>query len=382
MTARYAPVKTLFLYVTEDCNLRCDYCFVKKTPRRMSRETALKTVDFLLNREVSGAAYDLNINLFGGEPFMELDTIEEIVNYANLYRPNTYKKVHFSATTNATIVGPRVERLVRENKMSLLISMDGGPRPMSHRPFVSGRSAFHVIERNLPRLVDWSPRSVVRLTFHPKSLELVENVKFLLELGAPAVAVCPVLEADWRGHEERLDEAYQALADWYIQEARRGILLPLVITHTLLLAWHRGLHGAPRPSRPCSVGTSMLAVDPDGHVMPCHRFISRPQDWLGRVDRPALEGRTRYVEISSRNFLGCDKCTAEPVCGGGCRTVALIAGLGLEEAHPAHCLTMRAHVSALRRIYESLLSEENPAFHRLLKSTAPVTGAMAEMILS
>ena len=30
---KYAPVRTLLLYLTEECNLRCTYCFVKKQPK-------------------------------------------------------------------------------------------------------------------------------------------------------------------------------------------------------------------------------------------------------------------------------------------------------------------------------------------------------------
>jgi MoaA/NifB/PqqE/SkfB family radical SAM enzyme len=32
---KYAPVRHLMLYLTEECNLRCTYCFVKKEPRFM-----------------------------------------------------------------------------------------------------------------------------------------------------------------------------------------------------------------------------------------------------------------------------------------------------------------------------------------------------------
>lgn len=33
-------------WVTEDCNLKCKYCYVSKVPKMMSRETAAKAIDF------------------------------------------------------------------------------------------------------------------------------------------------------------------------------------------------------------------------------------------------------------------------------------------------------------------------------------------------
>jgi hypothetical protein len=35
----FIPAKTLMLYLTEACNLRCSYCFVDKKPRVMNLST-------------------------------------------------------------------------------------------------------------------------------------------------------------------------------------------------------------------------------------------------------------------------------------------------------------------------------------------------------
>ena len=68
------------------------------------------------------------------------------------------------------------------------------------------------------------------MTFHPDALDFVTNVRQVLSLGAPSVALCPVVEADWNGRETALKDAYQALAAWFITEARCGRLVPLETT--------------------------------------------------------------------------------------------------------------------------------------------------------
>jgi uncharacterized protein len=218
------------------------------------------------------------------------------------------------------------------------------------------------------------------MTFHPRALDLLGNVRQAFDLGAPAVMLCPVVEAEWRGHEQALEEAYDVLADFYIEEARKGRILSLEMTNNLLIQQHALVRGGSRPPRPCNVGTALIGVDPDGHVLPCHRFLYRPQDRIGTVDQPVFdEKRWQYVHLSSSDIIGCDDCLARGVCGGGCRAVALASGRSLYEAHPGHCVTMRAHVRAMHRIYDTLTAENNLAFQQFLASARPLDPVMAEL---
>lgn len=378
----YAPATAFVVYVTEQCNLRCQYCFVDKKSRHMSVETARKVVDFILSRNISGVEQAVNITMFGGEPFTRPEIISEIIRGAREKGPNAYKRPIFSATTNGTLATPTVERIIRDADMRLLISMDGEHAASVYRPFVSGRSSYSVVAKNVPKLVSWSSDAVVRMTFHPEALDLVANVRHALDLGAPSVALCPVVEAHWEGHEEALEAAYQALADWYIAEARLGRIVPLEITHMMVQRLHGAARGGSRPPRACGAGQQVLGIDPIGNVMPCHRFLYRKHDWLGTVDQPQLDDRRNaYLHLSSRDILGCDTCVAEPVCGGGCRAVVLNAGLDLRSgAHPGYCLTTRAHARAAVRIYQTLTAEANPAFLRVLKSRRPLNAALTEYI--
>ncbi len=379
--AVYAPVRSLVVYLTEDCNLACSYCFVKKSPRRMSSETARQAVEFFLHRNVSGVLRDIEITFFGGEPFLELDRMEEIVALARQRRPNTYKHVTFGVTTNGTIFNERVERIVREAGMKVLVSLDGTADASSQRLFCSGQPSHDVVARNLPRFVACSPHTAVRMTFHPQALDLVGNVRHALELGAPAVGLCRVIEADWNGHEAALEEACERLADWYIGQVRSGVVPPLVVTHLQLMQLHCSHHGGTRPPRSCRMGHSLLSVDPDGNVMACHRCLYRPADWVGRVEQPVLAPtRQKHIAFSSHQIVGCHSCVARPVCGGGCRVAALEAGYDFSQAHPHQCLIMRSTARALLRIYDTLMAEGNETFGRMLESSFLVPPGLTHLL--
>lgn len=82
-------VKTVTFIVTHQCNLRCTYCYEhNKSDRKMDLETARKCVDLLFAEDARRSelvndvdAHGLIIEFIGGEPFLEIDLIDQIMEY-------------------------------------------------------------------------------------------------------------------------------------------------------------------------------------------------------------------------------------------------------------------------------------------------------------
>lgn len=72
--------RTLNLTLTQSCNLECSYCYEgHKSGKTMSYKTAREILDEELDKDDD---YDLvEIDLFGGEPFLEFDMIKKLVRY-------------------------------------------------------------------------------------------------------------------------------------------------------------------------------------------------------------------------------------------------------------------------------------------------------------
>lgn len=95
--------KTVTFQVTDDCNLACKYCYqVNKGKRRMSFETAKKFVDMLLsatpetNEYINPVASPfLIIEFIGGEPLLEIELIDQIMDY---FIESAFQKMHPWAT--------------------------------------------------------------------------------------------------------------------------------------------------------------------------------------------------------------------------------------------------------------------------------------------
>ena len=103
-----ALVKALCLHVSHDCNLRCKYCFASTgdfgTGHRMTMdfETAKKAIDFVV--EKSGPRRNIEVDFFGGEPLMAMDTVKKTVEYARSIEKEKGKCFRFTITTNGVLL--------------------------------------------------------------------------------------------------------------------------------------------------------------------------------------------------------------------------------------------------------------------------------------
>jgi pyruvate-formate lyase-activating enzyme len=139
----YRPVGSrLWLYTNFDCNLRCDYCCVRSSPRALRRELGLERV-----RRIVSEAKELEVGeifVTGGEPFMLLD-IGGILNACTAAAPTTV------LTNGMLFAGRRLEtlRTLSRERLTLQISLDS-PTPDrhdAHRGNGSWARALNGIER-------------------------------------------------------------------------------------------------------------------------------------------------------------------------------------------------------------------------------------------
>lgn len=80
-------LNTIILQVTQNCNLRCQYCvysgsYINRVHnnKRMSVEVAKQAIDFLVKH--SENSKEISIGFYGGEPLLEVPLIREVVDYA------------------------------------------------------------------------------------------------------------------------------------------------------------------------------------------------------------------------------------------------------------------------------------------------------------
>lgn len=136
---------TATIQVTEDCNLRCSYCYqINKTHNNISLETAISFVDALLDEEIpycnTYTSCGLVLEFIGGEPFMEIELIDKVTEHLlkeALRRNHPWMSfIRISISTNGVLFNdPRVQEYVKKYRywLSLGVSWNGGPDKLNIR---------------------------------------------------------------------------------------------------------------------------------------------------------------------------------------------------------------------------------------------------------
>lgn len=144
----------LCLQVTQNCNLRCEYCvfsgsYVNRTHsnQRMDWNTAKQAIDFLYNHS-GNSDKNILIGFYGGEPILEIELIKKCIQYAKKVFNN--KTVMFNLTTNATVLNEKIIDYLLQNNVAITISLDG-PKDVQdlHRKRIDGTGSYKKVMENI-----------------------------------------------------------------------------------------------------------------------------------------------------------------------------------------------------------------------------------------
>ena len=317
MRASWPAIRKLELVLTEDCNLRCHYCWIPKRPEYMSWEVAKRALDFFIQE--SRDAQDLEITLFGGEPLLAWDVLVRSVEYAKHLAASAGKRVHWAVTTNGTLLNEDRVRFAAQHGINYLLSIDGDKDSHDrHRRTADGHGSFDLVVANIPALKRVQGWLGARMTVNPDTLSgLAAQVRLLAHLGINQFLVATNVTADWPdGCVSAIEAEWTALARTYAEMRRSG--WPIRMT-----GFESGSDAA-RKGWGCEAGQDKIAVTPSGDIYPCSRFLDvewlRKASWLGHIGVGITADRRRQELTDSREVIRfkCMKCRHKDRCTGSC----------------------------------------------------------------
>ncbi|SHK04196.1 uncharacterized protein SAMN02745248_01630 [Hathewaya proteolytica DSM 3090] len=324
-------IKALCLNIIHDCNLRCKYCFADEGEyhgcrERMSPEVAKKAIDYIIKH--SGPRKNIEVDLFGGEPLMAMDTVREVVDYARSIEKQYDKNIRFTMTTNCTLLNDEIIEYLNENMVNIVLSLDGRKEVNDKvRVRADGSGSYDSIVPKINKMIEKRDKDklyYVRGTFTRENLDFFEDIKYLAEIGYKEISVEPVVLPD--EHElslrkedlpqifEQYDKLYDEMVKRYEENREFNFY-----------HFNVDLKGGPcvyKRISGCGAGHEYVAITPEGDVFPCHQFVGNDEFKLGNI-----YDEDYYNEELSNNFKtahiynkpACKECWARFYCSGGCQ---------------------------------------------------------------
>ena len=276
------------LFITEECNMKCSYCFHKQSRNKLDLEQGKK----VLNRLKEMSPDKMNITYFGGEPLMYPEVVLELSKHARTLWP----KSNLHITTNGKYFDENMFREYRKLGIEMQVSFDGDKETQDEC-----RGFFDIISENIKKILEIYPELVVRMTFTPDTVKnLAKNVVFIHGLGVTNIMHHATMESNW--DVTSLEEYSYQLKNLYNYRRfcrRRGI--PLFV-HFIDRTLRTINDETPTELEFCMAGKSYMAIMPDGDVYPCHRAASNRIFKLGNIfneKRPFVRGVFRGLDKES-----------------------------------------------------------------------------------
>ncbi|MCE1248229.1 MAG: radical SAM protein [Firmicutes bacterium] len=378
MASALKKINNIVLWMTEDCNLRCSYCFVEKKNKQISESVMDSLLEFISKNKEQFAEY-VNINFTGGEPLLAFEQIRYFVNKYDNMR-HKLPPVMFTIITNGTLLNDNIIEYLQERQISLILSLDGLPSVMAEqRPFSDGSSSYRAdLEEMLKKLTDRNISLKARLTFTPDSLSLTSNIRHLFEIGAKEVMILPDMEELWDDRKlPALRTALRELALFFIEEAKKGVIHNINVFGEYLIRYilTRSNESGMRHF-PCESGTGTISVTVDGDFYPCHHWhnqynrtgmsYNHKNMQLGSLSS-GLDNSRRVVfcDFSSSKIPECSLCSARYICGGPCYAISYLYYGDLYKTYSGQCIYMREVNTVISYVVSSLSNEYPEIYHQL-----------------
>lgn len=298
--------RTITLTLTEQCNLSCTYCYENhKSPEKMSLECAKTILINELNRTNKGDFNDVEIDFFGGEPFLEFELLVEIYNFLLNNHWNT-DWLCFT-TTNGTLVHGNIQKWLEKQKDNFRcgLSLDGTKEMHD----LNRSNSFDKIDIEFFRKT--YPKQPVKMTISPQTLpNLADGVIYLHNLGFNVTSNI-AQGVDWTNKQNSviLEMQFKKLIEFYLEHPdiepctmlNMGVENVIDVNDKIVRKW-------------CGAGTHMFTYDVRGNVYPCQFFMPLS---IGNEKANLSKRIDFYDDIS---FINIDKKCQECVIYNYCPT--------------------------------------------------------------
>lgn len=342
----FGHINNLILKVTRDCNLRCEYCYLKNKNAFKDESISLKTIEKIVKRLVFDKKKNRNktpvdITLHGGEPTkIGKDKLYSILELITDYLTREDIEFSISMQTNLTLVDEDLATILNKFGVRLGFSFDGidsnklRTKNFSDDFFIKKMkmlNKFNVGFRPLIVITKENYKTIFNtLEFLEKEFS-IHNIRLNF---AEDVTTQKTSESDnfEINGKEFFENVWKKVIDDFITDKTDDLYETNVERIIRKFVFNQLTGEKDREQGNCGVkfcggGIKVIEVEPDGYVHYCGRYDqSYDIAKVGHVtDKEFLDIQSyrRYIDFLKlkdeviRN-TGCDVCPAKHICDHGC----------------------------------------------------------------
>lgn len=367
--------KNITFIVTKDCQLACKYCYLvgKNDKERMSWEIAKSAVDYIIGNPDLFPEDSVVWDFIGGEPFLEIDLIDQICDYikSELFKYNHkwFDSYRFNISTNGLNYDcQQVQKFIEKNEkhLSIGITIDGTREKHNinriwRNSTDSELGSYDDVVRNIPLWLSQFPDAATKVTISSSDISYIrESVLHLFSLGIHQVNINCVFEDVWHeGDDSIFEQQLIGLADDIIDNR---------LFETNTCSFFSEHIGKPIPIQEnnnwCGAG-KMLSIDAAGNFYPCTRFAA----YSLRSKKPIIIGNV-YDGIDKnklRPFLTLDRTTQSPQKCIDCEVASGCAWCQGENYDAAQTNTIYERSTAICKMHKARVRANNYYWNKLFR---------------
>ncbi|MGA7833256.1 MAG: radical SAM protein [Terracidiphilus sp.] len=347
-----------YVYVTEACNLRCSYCFVKDkhNGRHLTKSTANQILGFIAqDAESLSSVY---VHFFGGEPLLRPTMIDYLSKGLRAWSSGRQTQLRLGVTTNGTLLTADNCEMLKQHDIGVQLSLDGSKEGNDvHRQFMGGtqcglRAAGAFDRVNIENYIACFGKGApnCRMTLTVQNLPYLEkSIAELYAQGFKSFSVIPDCDSGtWTvAHFKEYEQVMRSVLKFWIQY--KDVWISSIDKTVQALLSKR------RPKHLCQVGSGILGITVDGDLYPCHDFSgryscdpeARQKLLIGHVTTGYKNVEQHFGEMSidpevkSGCGYDCATCWAKWSCARGCPYMNYASTGDIRTVSPTYCATQR-----------------------------------------
>lgn len=309
---------SIWLHITDQCNLRCEYCYLPHEKKDMDFATGKQAIDVSIQSALKHNISKLKIKFAGGEAMIFFPLVLQLAQYAKQQTEKHHLDLDSVILSNGTLFNLANLTAIKDNNIRLMVSLDGLDEYNQQRCTVTGKNSFQRVEHSLNLIQSLDIPVDISLTISGKSVAgLADLTKYLLERD---------LVFSYNFYRE--NDHSMSFEDLQLEETNiiKGVLAAFkVIENNLpdrsLLAslLDRGNLSASH-HKTCAVGQNYMVFDYQGNIAKCQMQLSHKVSSIHAID-PLTEIRidkTGIQNIDVDNKENCNSCQWRYWCTGGC----------------------------------------------------------------